>query len=288
MFNSKKMYSHLKYINNWKLNFIKVTSTSQVKPSYSSTRNLLKWPNQPTCALLDQWLLTVSDEVAQVQRKYERDIQLRHAVLETKLERTNIQNERDIQLLKKEIEDLRTKLDERLNSNEEETVNTASDDRRNKKDPQTRTQHERYLLVFGVPFVDAQTEKEQVFKLLKVLQVDPVKYRSHSRRQDTKGPEPVLVIELDSNESRRQALKNKMVLRNTPGYEFISCAADRSIDLQNKKDELRAICLERNAEFTYEFKDEKGVKRKCGLEDGRRYYWTIQRLELTKFFIPDD
>ena len=250
----------------FEIQFIKTSYTSQVKPSYSSTRNLLKWPNQPTCALLDQWLLTVSDEVAQLQRKYERDIQR----------------------LDKEIEDLRTKLDERLNSNEEETVNTASDDRRNKKDPQTRTQHERYLLVFGVPFVDAQTEKEQVFKLLKVLQVDPVKYRSHSRRQDTKGPEPVLVIELDSNESRRQALKNKMVLRNTPGYEFISCAADRSIDLQNKKDELRAICLERNAEFTYEFKDEKGVKRKCGLEDGRRYYWTIQRLELTKFFIPDD
>ena len=248
--------------------FIKATYTSQVKPSYSSTRNLLKWPNQPTSELLDQWLLTVSDEVAQ-------------------LKRTNTQNERDIELLNKKLEDLRTKLDERLNSKEEETVNTASDDRQNKKDPQTH-RHDRYLLVFGVPIVDAQTEKEQVFKLLKVLRVDPVKYRSHSRRQGTKDSEPVLVIELDSKKSRKKAIINQMVLRNTPGYENISCDADRSIERQNEWDELRAICGARNAKFTYEFKDEKGVNRKCGLEDGRRYFWTIKGRELAKCFIPDD
>ena len=175
-------------------------SGSQVKPSYSST---------------------VSDEVAQLQRKYERDIQLIHAVLE----------------------DLRIKLDQLGHFNHSQNKETSDLMLENR---------DRKLFIHQLPITDAKSEKEQVLKILQLLQVDPSKYRSHtrwfvknkmsteassslltysdttSRFNDTSASQyststrtPPVIVELDSNDTRNAAIKQSKALYAIPELQNI-------------------------------------------------------------------
>ena len=259
-----------------------------MKPSYSSTRSLLKWPNQPTCADLDQWLLTVSDEVAQLQRKYERDIQLRHAVLE----------------------DLRTKLDQLGHFNHSQKGETPDSIFENR---------DRKLVIHEVPITDAKTEKEKVLKILELLKVDPSKYRSHTRlfvknKMSTKASSsratssdttssfsetsasqyststriPPVIVELDSKDTRNAALNKSKALKAIPELHntFVR-------DLKTKEDlrlfkELRAICKSINSEFQHVLIDYKGNKMRYGLDDdGKRYYWGVSSRGVEKKYIDE-
>ena len=259
-----------------------------MKPSYSSTRNLLKWPKQPTCADLDQWLLTVSDEVAQVQRKYERDIQLRHAVLE----------------------DLRTRLDQLGHFNHSQKGETSNSMFENR---------DRKLLIFKLPITDAKTEKEQVLKILELLKVHPSKYLSHtrlivenkmsteassspatssdttSRFNDTTASQyststrtPPVIVELDSKDTRNAALNKSKALYAIPELPNIHVTDFKTLKEHIRLKELMKICNSRNSELEHVMIGNNRLELKYGLDnDGKRYYWNIRPNGLEKKYIDE-
>ena len=143
---------------------IKATSSSRIKPSYSSTNNLIKWPNKPTCTLLDQWLLSVSDRQTDLQRRFEREIQLRDDAIDN---------------LRTKLSELERRFSTTQSSNEETSKQVITPTPSYKEETlKSINRKGRSLIVGGMPITDSKSEQEQVFRLLKQLKVDPTKYRS--------------------------------------------------------------------------------------------------------------
>jgi hypothetical protein len=137
------------------------------------------------------------------------------------------------------------------------------------------------LLIYGLPVTDDKNDAAQVIKILHTLEIDTNKMISHRRipHKDSSvsaSKPPVVIIELDSNDTRKLALKNiNKVIRND---DFPNCYVlpDRTpqqlkIDkLVREKRDLLNMALE------LEHTTSSGHKYKYAeREDGSKYYWGI-------------
>lgn len=149
------------------------------------------------------------------------------------------------------------------------------------------------LLVYGLPVTEDKNDAAQVTKLLQTLEIDSSKITGHRRiphKDSSVSKPPVVIIELDSNDTRKLALKNISKVIRSEAFSNCHVLPDRTpqqlkIDklVREKRDLL-------NSALQFEHRTTSGHIYKYGeTDDGSKYYWGITNGDVVqKPFAPRD